>query len=407
MPASEGGSGDGHWLREYLKRQKLPGRQVYVCPYCKAITNSARNLHEHFLADCLKIPTSTVITGEPSPKAGSYVAPDRKPYAGSYVAPDRRLNRRAARSSRPYVPSSPLDLVHCPRCGRAVRSQSLVEHMAENHSAKQIPSVEPVKQASPAELREHAREILEKQLKELGTTSEPAGTSSTRQVLSEFVPCSCGGSNDNCSRCFGKGEVPRHRVVPNYVAPLATPSSAHDDYYCDDCSFRGTALALMHHRRTVHGDAQSRSNTLTKSQRRKKKKRGASMQRCSGCGLWLLRATANDHVCKSRKANTQAEGGWQRCGICGANLKHLVRHMNKVHRDVARKQKRRTAKKMNAGGLESRSSAIDRWKQEIEDSQPLCGPNLDATKDYAHAYRDQGMFGSHPSHDGFDDESTS
>jgi hypothetical protein len=30
--------------------------------------------------------------------------------------------------------------------------------------------------------------------------------------------------------------------------------------------------------------------------------------------------------------------------------------------------------------------------------------NLDATKLYAHPYREQGRYGSHPSHDGFDDE---
>ncbi len=32
--------------------------------------------------------------------------------------------------------------------------------------------------------------------------------------------------------------------------------------------------------------------------------------------------------------------------------------------------------------------------------------NLDATKLYAHPYREQGRYGSHPSHDPFDDEST-
>lgn len=31
--------------------------------------------------------------------------------------------------------------------------------------------------------------------------------------------------------------------------------------------------------------------------------------------------------------------------------------------------------------------------------------NLDITKPYAHAYRETGRYGSHPSHDGFDDES--
>jgi phage FluMu protein Com len=30
---------------------------------------------------------------------------------------------------------------------------------------------------------------------------------------------------------------------------------------------------------------------------------------------------------------------------------------------------------------------------------------IDATKDYAHNFREDGRFGSHPSHDGFDDDS--
>ena len=34
-------------------------------------------------------------------------------------------------------------------------------------------------------------------------------------------------------------------------------------------------------------------------------------------------------------------------------------------------------------------------------------PNLDHTKGFAHAFRELGKFGSHSSHDGFDDESSS
>jgi hypothetical protein len=35
------------------------------------------------------------------------------------------------------------------------------------------------------------------------------------------------------------------------------------------------------------------------------------------------------------------------------------------------------------------------------------GPNLDATKDMCYPAREQGKYGSHSSHDGFDDESVS
>ena len=43
----------------------------------------------------------------------------------------------------------------------------------------------------------------------------------------------------------------------------------------------------------------------------------------------------------------------------------------------------------------------DKSKEEVASKEK----NLDATKGYAHPYREDGKYGSHPSHDGFDDES--
>jgi hypothetical protein len=79
-----------------------------------------------------------------------------------------------------------------------------------------------------------------------------------------------------------------------------------------------------------------------------------------------------------------------RCPICKVAIKasRFEKHMRKVHR------KRVVVR-----------SAKDAMRQ----STTLLTPrdkNLDATKPYAHAYREQGKFGSHPSHDGFDDESS-
>jgi len=79
-----------------------------------------------------------------------------------------------------------------------------------------------------------------------------------------------------------------------------------------------------------------------------------------------------------------------RCPICKVAIKasRFEKHMRKVHR------KRVVVR-----------SAKDAMRQ----STTLVAPrekNLDATKPYAHAYREQGKFGSHPSHDGFDDESS-
>jgi hypothetical protein len=65
-------------------------------------------------------------------------------------------------------------------------------------------------------------------------------------------------------------------------------------------------------------------------------------------------------------------------------------------------------KKASNTTAEGRAGALDRWKQELEHKEnPNKPKNLDHTRPYAHAYRETGRFGSHPSHDGFDDESNS
>jgi hypothetical protein len=46
-----------------------------------------------------------------------------------------------------------------------------------------------------------------------------------------------------------------------------------------------------------------------------------------------------------------------------------------------------------------------RWKEEEEIEAPDWCNNLDATKDIGYPVRETGRYGSHPSHDGFDDES--
>ena len=46
-----------------------------------------------------------------------------------------------------------------------------------------------------------------------------------------------------------------------------------------------------------------------------------------------------------------------------------------------------------------------RWKSEDEIAAPDWWNNSDATKDIGYPARESGKYGSHPSHDGFDDES--
>jgi uncharacterized protein with PIN domain len=84
------------------------------------------------------------------------------------------------------------------------------------------------------------------------------------------------------------------------------------------------------------------------------------------------------------------------CMVCKAKVKatRIGKHMAKVHK--------RRAVRTNVAAV--RSS-----KNLLRQNTILIAPrdkNLDATKLYAHPCREQGRYGSHPSHDGFDDEST-
>lgn len=52
-----------------------------------------------------------------------------------------------------------------------------------------------------------------------------------------------------------------------------------------------------------------------------------------------------------------------------------------------------------------RKSTLDHPETESRYESPKAVRDMDKTKDYAHGYREEGKYGSHPSHDGFDDES--
>ena len=55
---------------------------------------------------------------------------------------------------------------------------------------------------------------------------------------------------------------------------------------------------------------------------------------------------------------------------------------------------------------DARLTALERRNSEIEDEQLPWERNLDAKKSWGYPCREEGRYGSYPSHDGFDDESS-
>lgn len=80
--------------------------------------------------------------------------------------------------------------------------------------------------------------------------------------------------------------------------------------------------------------------------------------------------------------------------------KHLTRHNKKVHSA----SNPRPTSTDTVGRPRARNTAVSDDALHNEVLQSRIARKMDATKDYAHTYREQGRFGSHPSHDDYDDE---
>lgn len=221
-------------------------------------------------------------------------------------------------------------------------------------------------------------------------------------------PCVCGGSNENCRYCNGLGSIPDNLSDALTVhTHLPESKKIHIDESeplpgWRTLSFRDRLAALI---------AMLTKKDATVSAPKDNRPDHHWVLCPKGCGDRLrpdelqnhLRTShafipASDH--RSRKAlPSGSKLVFDICPECKVRVRgdRLNRHLKKVHR--SRGVRARAVPKPNIA-----ESAKDVLRESTTFAAPR-DKNLDATKLYAHSYREQGRFGSHPSHDGFGDES--
>lgn len=243
--------------------------------------------------------------------------------------------------------------------------------------------------------------------------------------------CVCAGSNENCRFCGGTGTLPdllgdaladslqrlvlepgargtskvRGRLVSHRVRARRSSSQINLIRCPEGCGAFLNPRKVARHLSKVHG----RPSTPPQKQEdpipvigvpSKRLDSPAAVNRPKSASAPKVRAnvrpvtenieTAARQLAKLRRARSSFEV----CPVCKARLKatRLEKHLRKVHRKRV-----------------SRSPIVHSAKDPTRQATTLVAPrdkNLDATKLYAHPCREQGRFGSHPSHDGFDDESS-
>jgi hypothetical protein len=208
-------------------------------------------------------------------------------------------------------------------------------------------------------------------------------------------PCSCGGSNENCARCFGRGFI--------------------------EASAVGFSTKNIFPTRAGRGRAKGRAFSLPS-------RLGAATYRVPSA---VSRPTAGCQYCKAQvRVDRLSKHLLQRCplrpnkpkrprpqsasigtpfGIRAVAAKISATKgrtlVSPLGRPGAMKTKNidenKTDRRFGKGAFQE--SLRDKGESDIE--RPAWWDNLDATKNRGYPAREEGRYGSYPSHDGFDDES--
>ena len=174
-------------------------------------------------------------------------------------------------------------------------------------------------------------------------------------------PCRCRGMNENCMYCFGSGVVARDISLSQQML-----TGAGRD---------GTVSPTKVLAAEAKADYEKRLELERKQ------------------NLFILQPLKlKPDVTKTRKKKGK------RKNQVGHNTQ-VVQETPLKRSSLSRKKKKRR-QALYEPKYRDAIGAID-----AEYPQDMLERNLDETKDYAHSFRENGRFGSHPSHDGFGDDS--
>jgi hypothetical protein len=209
-------------------------------------------------------------------------------------------------------------------------------------------------------------------------------------------PCSCGGSNENCALCFGRGfieisavDLSSKRIIPTPRQQggrakgrgFSLPSALQSRAYASAPVFSRPAAECPLCKAQVRVDRLSKHLARRCPQRPNKSILPRSLGATTSAALSIRVAAAKISATKGRNEVSPEER------VRVTVTKNIDK--SKVDRRFG-----------NGAFLES---LRDKGESDIE--RPSWWDNLDATKNRGYPAREEGRYGSYPSHDGFDDES--
>jgi hypothetical protein len=221
--------------------------------------------------------------------------------------------------------------------------------------------------------------------------------------------CTCEGTNENCMFCYGSGfvegsrQIPSSTGTPRVVCKPATPMARapRRQYACPICN--ALVGKLPRHLRRVHQIPPDPPSVTTPDPA------ATSKVTCPASPPVPL---GNHPICLECNLRFGSRGALEqhrrdKHGIGTKKRESAVppADRRKARRHRPEKSVRSRAPVMNGSPAPKTAVRPDHLRDEIRQQKQERA--MDATRDFAHNFREQGRYGSHPSHDDYGDEGNS
>jgi len=207
--------------------------------------------------------------------------------------------------------------------------------------------------------------------------------------MADQRPCSCGGSNENCARCYGRGFIEGGPALAG----------------------RKDSIGILAFGRRRRKKGLSQSSSQSSASANPLSPRAANqrpMKNCPLCECQVREHKLQEHVdnkCPKRPGRTDRLKPRTLVVRVPHGIAEVIQQLNT---DRLSKLGTRVAGPKQSV-KKAQHSTGDAWPESVphEDKVEVerWWDNLDATKNRGYPAREEGRYGSYPSHDGFDDES--
>ena len=240
-------------------------------------------------------------------------------------------------------------------------------------------------------------------------------------------PCPCGGENASCFRCFGTGLLAKS--VPTVGRPhrnLAQAASEALDVKPNRSNPRPMApadKAVPKVSRDGLGASKGRFTPFKPTLKLLPVK--LASQKKGTYSHWQKQLAAASQTKRSpdgadrpqqqssadKKSQIPRLPVLVKCPDCGVLVKRLERHQVKVHAVVGKSSRGKSIPRLKQMRLDGAKSDVKIKSKRVGSpvpNEPVRDDDvrLDAKHQWGHTFRDNGQFGSYPSHDDMDDESS-